>query len=111
VYGHAKSSSKVIELAVSSLEKTPECLWAVLHEIAHAIHGEGGYYQNLPTLLCGRRPRNSVHPPEFWHIALGLYARYDVVDFALTREYMVGRKYIAAHYTKVNSWRVIGWPT
>lgn len=98
VYGHANWDTKMIEICVSALEPTSENMWVVLHEIAHAIHAASSTFVR-PEVVRGRYRRGSLHPREFWDIAIVLYESYDVMDFAVKREYKVGIKRIKAHRT------------
>lgn len=100
VYGHANLTDRRIELCVTSPEQTPELLWVVLHEIAHAMHADSPEYVR-PVRVRGRFPRNSLHPPEFWKLAIPLYVRYGALDFAAVREYRIGLPLIKAEQEKL----------
>lgn len=96
VYGHADMREKRIEICVSDLTQTPENLWIVLHEIAHAIHEASPTYAE-PEIVRGRSRRGSIHPPEFWDIAIVLYEIHAVMSVAVRKEYKIGIKRIKAH--------------
>lgn len=97
VYGHASWPRKLIEVRLSTTDDTDMNVWIVLHEIAHAIHRASPTWKDPPITPSGRRQRGSVHPPEFWDIAITLFEKHGVMNTALNNEYMVGRKRIRGH--------------
>ena len=100
VYGHANLTERRIELCVSTTEQTPELLWVVLHELAHVMHADSPGYAH-PVRVRGRFPRGSLHPPAFWALAIPLYVRYGVLDFAARREYRCGLPLIKTEQKKL----------
>lgn len=71
-------------------EKTDIRLWAVLHELTHAIQ-RILYPETLTKKKSGRRNR-VVHNQWFFETARKLYIKYGVLETAAQKEYKRARK-------------------
>lgn len=76
-------------------EQTPERIWVVLHELAHAFQ----WLERPDTLTKTPKGKNNVnHNPAFFKFAAMFYKEFgaadNILEYAAKHEYKRGRKYM-----------------
>jgi len=97
-YGACYSSYRNNIQLYFSREKNDIRKWIVLHELGHAIQHKC-YPESLTITPLGKN--NVNHNNAFWDIVGELFAKYNVLDTAIEREYKKGRKYIKKNFQQV----------